>query len=168
MLALIAPVQVAIASGSDVIADCNTNDGLSRQWSTAELNAALNNLPTDVDEYSDCRAIIRNALSRQTRPAVPKPKILGGKAASKAQLAKIKREIKSEARKRSAGGVGTGTASAPVIPGAGKTLQSAVEPGIPGTLAFAIAGIALIGVAEFAGRIRRRLQERNSGNGPLG
>ncbi len=167
-LAVLAPVPAAIASGTDVVADCNANNGLSQNWSTADLNSALNNLPADVDEYSDCRAIIKNALSREARNQVRKPPILNAKKPTQKQLAMIERQIKREARKRSSGGVGTDTAGAAVLPGAGKTLRSAVEPGIPGTLALAIAGIALIGVAEFGGRIRRYWLDRKPDNGPLG
>lgn len=162
LAALVLPV-FASASGYDVIADCNANNGLSQKYSQSDLQDALNNLPTDIDEYSDCKSIIKSALSNAGRGTVVKPALAKGGKPSKAQLAKIKRTIEREARKRSATGAGTGTAAAAVVPGDGKTLQSAIEPGMPGTLAFAIIGIALIGVAEIAGRMRRRF---GAGDGP--
>lgn len=167
LAALLALAPAAVASGFDVIADCNANNGLSGDYSAAQLQEALNSMPADVDEYSDCRAIISAALNKAAQKNVPKPAILNNKKASKVQLAKIKRQIEREARKRKAGN-NTNTAGGAVVPGAGKTLQSASEPGMPGTIAFAIGGIALIGIAEFAGRTRRRLINRDSGDGISG
>jgi hypothetical protein len=52
----------ARASGSDVIRDCADDGKLDKQYSAKELRDADDNLPSDIDEYTDCRQAIRNAM----------------------------------------------------------------------------------------------------------
>ncbi|MEA2423868.1 MAG: hypothetical protein QOH13_278, partial [Thermoleophilaceae bacterium] len=53
----------AQASGSDVIRDCAQDGKLDKQYSQKDLRDAENNLPSDIDEYTDCRAAIRAQMS---------------------------------------------------------------------------------------------------------
>ena len=62
LVALAAPAA-AVASPNQVIKDCAEDGALNGQYSNAELRKAKNNLPTDLDEYSDCRDIIANAIT---------------------------------------------------------------------------------------------------------
>lgn len=64
LLLLVTPVGAA-ASGDDVIQDCNDDRVLSKTYTQAEYKEALANLPGDVDEYSDCRDIIKRARLRK-------------------------------------------------------------------------------------------------------
>jgi hypothetical protein len=61
--ALVAAVMVpdANASGRQVIRDCSEDGILDGKYSQGELQDALHNLPSDLDEYTDCRAVIRAA-----------------------------------------------------------------------------------------------------------
>jgi hypothetical protein len=59
MLALPAP---AFASPDQVITDCVRDGKLDRHYSNSELRRAKNNLPADLDEYSDCRDVIAAAI----------------------------------------------------------------------------------------------------------
>jgi hypothetical protein len=52
----------ARASGSDVIRDCADDGKLDKQYSQKELQDASRNLPSDIDEYTDCRSVIRAAM----------------------------------------------------------------------------------------------------------
>jgi hypothetical protein len=52
----------AHASGSDVIRDCADDGKLDKQYSQKELQDADRNLPSDIDEYTDCRSAIRSAM----------------------------------------------------------------------------------------------------------
>lgn len=61
VLCLLVPAAPALASGDAVIKDCVRNGRLTKQYSQREYRSALANLPTDVDEYTDCRDIIRRA-----------------------------------------------------------------------------------------------------------
>jgi hypothetical protein len=52
----------ARASGSDVIRDCADDGKLDKNYSAKELRDADRNLPSDIDEYTDCRSAIRGAM----------------------------------------------------------------------------------------------------------
>jgi len=58
-LALPAP---AFASADQVIRDCARDGKLDHKYSNSELRRARNNLPADLDEYSDCRDVIAAAI----------------------------------------------------------------------------------------------------------
>ena len=60
MFALLAPA-VAHAGGSAVIRDCTDDGRLEGHYTQADLRDALNSIPSDVDEYTNCRDIIRRA-----------------------------------------------------------------------------------------------------------
>ena len=60
LIALAIPAT-AIASGDDVIRDCAQDGDLDKEYSDEELEDASENLPSDVDSYSNCRDVIRAA-----------------------------------------------------------------------------------------------------------
>jgi hypothetical protein len=63
-LALLASVLIAapaLGSAKDVIRDCSEDGVLNGHYSHSELAKALDKLPSDLDEYTDCRAVIRSA-----------------------------------------------------------------------------------------------------------
>ena len=45
-----------------MIADCARDGQLDRSYSNSELRRARDNLPADLDEYSDCRDVIAAAI----------------------------------------------------------------------------------------------------------
>lgn len=51
----------AAAAPIDVIRDCSEDGTLEKRYSNRELSGALGNLPSDLDEYTDCRGVIRRA-----------------------------------------------------------------------------------------------------------
>lgn len=55
------PTAQASASGRDVLKDCSTNGRLTKKYSQAEYRDALANIPSDLNEYTDCRDQIRAA-----------------------------------------------------------------------------------------------------------
>ena len=58
---LLLPASQAVASGQDVIQDCLKNGRLTKTYTQKEYASALAHMPTDVQEYSDCEAMIRRA-----------------------------------------------------------------------------------------------------------
>ena len=54
-------VAPAHASAASVIRDCSEDGVLNGKYSQSELDGALEQLPSDLDEYTDCRAVIRSA-----------------------------------------------------------------------------------------------------------
>ena len=61
---LLVPAVAAHASGRDVVRDCTDNGRIDSHHSSSDYNSALHNLPSDVDEYTDCRQIIEAAQRR--------------------------------------------------------------------------------------------------------
>jgi hypothetical protein len=51
----------ASASGQDVINDCSDNEQIDGDYTQAEYNQALDQLPADIDGYSPCRDVITRA-----------------------------------------------------------------------------------------------------------
>ena len=64
-LLLVAVPAAALASGDDVLEDCADDTELSRTYSQAEYKQALAKMPADLDEYTNCRAVIRAAQLRK-------------------------------------------------------------------------------------------------------
>jgi hypothetical protein len=62
-LVLVAFPTDAFADPLQVIKDCNQDGQLNRKYSNDELRKALDNLPSDIDEYSDCREVISAAIT---------------------------------------------------------------------------------------------------------
>ena len=71
-LAGVSVPATAGAASSPVVADCTTHGHLTQHYTASELHAALTGLPTDVQEYTNCYALIQHALLAQvsgSRPA---------------------------------------------------------------------------------------------------
>lgn len=60
-LALLPPSS-AVASPGAVVRDCAQDGTLDGSYSDADKRAALGQIPADLDEYSDCRALIGAAI----------------------------------------------------------------------------------------------------------
>jgi hypothetical protein len=54
-------VPPALSSPISVIRDCSEDGVLNGKYSQSELDGALDQLPSDLDEYTDCRSVIRRA-----------------------------------------------------------------------------------------------------------
>jgi hypothetical protein len=61
VLALMALPGSAMAQ--DPIRDCNSDGDLDNKYGNKELRDAIERLPTDLDEYSNCREILSNAIT---------------------------------------------------------------------------------------------------------
>ena len=64
VLAVLAAAAPAPASPTSVIRDCSEDGILNGSYSQSELDGALEQLPSDLDEYTDCRSVIRRAQLR--------------------------------------------------------------------------------------------------------
>jgi hypothetical protein len=60
----LAPASAWAAGGIDVIRDCTDNGRMDDSHGDLDYQQALDNLPSDVDEYTDCRQIISAARRR--------------------------------------------------------------------------------------------------------
>jgi hypothetical protein len=68
VLAVLAVLALPGSAMANPIADCSDDGDLDKQYSNAELRKALDTLPTDLDEYSNCREILSGAITSGSRP----------------------------------------------------------------------------------------------------
>ena len=61
LLLCAATAAPALGSPAGVIRDCSEDGVLNGKYSQSELDGALEQLPSDLDEYTDCRSVIRRA-----------------------------------------------------------------------------------------------------------
>jgi hypothetical protein len=116
---LLVPAGSALASGADVLKDCNNNGHLTKTYTQKELHQALAQMPADLREYSDCANIIRQAElglggggTNSSNPAASAQNPFAG--ATPQEIARAKRDI---ARARKTGGVAQRVGTASATPG---------------------------------------------------
>jgi hypothetical protein len=63
VLAVLAVLALPGSAMANPIADCNDDGDLDKKYSNAELRKALDNLPTDLDEYTNCREVLSGAIT---------------------------------------------------------------------------------------------------------
>jgi hypothetical protein len=63
VLAVLAVLALPGSAMANPILDCNDDGDLDKQYSNSQLRKALDNLPTDLDEYSNCREILSGAIT---------------------------------------------------------------------------------------------------------
>jgi hypothetical protein len=63
LLGALALLVLPAAASADPVTDCARDNDLDRHYSNSELRHALDNLPTDSDEYGLCREVISGAIT---------------------------------------------------------------------------------------------------------
>jgi hypothetical protein len=67
LLAAVVLPATAVASPSAVVQDCADDGALSGKYSNADKRGALGQIPADLDEYSDCRAVISGSIGSEPK-----------------------------------------------------------------------------------------------------
>jgi hypothetical protein len=154
LICVAAVAPPAHASAIQVIRDCSDDGVLDKKYSQRELAGALHNLPSDLDEYTDCRGVIRRAQLAGAR-GKRKPgrgivdKVDTARPASAHERKKI-REASSRARPVK---IGTRT----VRPGeSGALAASALGTKLPPLVLASLIGLALCALATGALALERR------------
>jgi len=65
LLAFVVPGAASAKGYQDVIHDCAQDGKLDGHYSHHELDQALHHVPSDIDEYTDCRDAITQALAQR-------------------------------------------------------------------------------------------------------
>lgn len=122
----------AIARGDAVVSDCTDNGNIDGKYSSGQYRRALRNIPSDVDEYTDCRSQINEGLRASARNSGSKSSTSARNGASGA-TGKSGKSNKSSKRRdgngAAAGGSGGSGGSGPGAVGVGDT---SVRPGDSG------------------------------------
>jgi cobalamin biosynthesis Mg chelatase CobN len=146
---LMAATPAMASDASAIYKECEQNGQITGNFTRAELKAALNGLPSEVSEYSDCQDLIQQALVRTSTPSGPNSNSstkshLAGGAGSRGG---------GNGGKGSSGGTAGTTGSSrtkngkPAVPGSDKAVTLAgsdIRPGSTGTSASSSLPVALI------------------------
>ena len=167
LLAVLAPAASA-ASRNQIIRDCADDGRLNGNYSAGEIRDARQNLPADVDEYTDCRDVLRRAeLGDAGAGGTGGGAAGGGGTGAPGQPggpltpASPEEERALAAARQEAGGP-VDVAGRKVLPGASGFAAYAARHELPWPL---IAALALLGVAAVAAAtpaIRRRVLNRRA------
>jgi hypothetical protein len=77
LLGALALLLLPPAARADALTDCTKDNKLDQHYSNSELRKALDNLPTDSDEYSNCREILAGAITNGSDKGGGRPKNTG-------------------------------------------------------------------------------------------
>jgi hypothetical protein len=159
VLCLLVPASPALASGADVLRDCNDHGQLTKQYSQREYRQALAQMPSDLKQYTDCENIIKRAqLGLPSVPANAGNPFAGATPEEQAQA------TKDIAAAQKTGGARQRIGGAIVTPGAlSFTKVSAATSDLPTPLLVLIA-LILLGPAGFAVNFVRNLRRERSGD----
>jgi hypothetical protein len=165
----LAAAASALASPIDVIRDCSEDGSLGRHYSQNDLSGALRQLPSDLDEYTDCRSVIRAAqLAGAGKPAASAKKSVAGLVNSASPPSAS--EQKQLAQATGSGGT-IKVGGKPIEPGssAGPLNTAGFGTDVPASVVvvLAILALAMLAGTGFAARRRWPAAARRAG-GALG
>ena len=142
----------AHASALQVIRDCSDNGVLDRHYSQHELAQALDNLPSDLDEYTDCRGVIRRAQLSGARRHGKARSILDKVNTARPPSAREQKKLREASSRAAPVKIGGRT----VRPGAsGALAASALGTRLPPLVLAALIGLALCALAAGALALER-------------
>jgi hypothetical protein len=165
VLTLLVAAPAAMAgTRENIIADCYDDGKLDGNYSPSEIRDARNNLPADIDQYSDCRDVLARALggTGDKRVDTGGGSGGGGGGGPSEPLTPSNPDEQAALDKAAVGGgdepvqVGDRT----VVPGAAGFSSDAVRNTIPPTV---LAVLILLGLAALAAAVpyvRRRVHAR--------
>ena len=65
VVAAATPAVIPASASASPVADCNSHGTLTQHYSVGELRTALATMPADIQEYTNCYAVIQRALLSQ-------------------------------------------------------------------------------------------------------
>jgi hypothetical protein len=148
------------ARGDQIIRECLQHDRITGQYSQQDYDYALAHLPADVDEYSDCRDVIRRAKLNAAGGGGPAPGAPSATGRPDPLATATPAERKAVDEARDAGSQPVSVAGHLIRPGVIATPSSSVFNSLPGPLlavliALLAGGLAAAGAAILRVRARR-------------
>jgi len=113
-LFLLVPSAARAAGTNEILRDCYDDGMLQGNYTTSQLRAAQDNLPTDLDEYSDCRDVLSRAIAAKTSSTKDRDPTAPSAGANHS----------------GGGSAGAGTSSTPSSAGSAGNPSVAADPGI--------------------------------------
>ena len=160
-LLLLALPSPALASPDQVVRDCAQDGRLDRNYSNSDLRKARDDLPSDLDEYSDCREVIGAAIKGGSdRGGGRGSGGAGGAGSPKEMAARGKDQAELEANAASRG------ESRPKLEVGGRTVEpgpnglfdlSSAENGLPTPLLVALIALGLLALVGCLVALKERI-----------
>jgi hypothetical protein len=160
-LLLLALPSPALASPDQVVRDCAQDGRLDRNYSNSDLRKARDDLPSDLDEYSDCREVIGAAIKGGSdRGGGRGSGGAGGAGSPKEMAARGKDQAELEANAASRG------ESRPKLEVGGRTVEpgpnglfdlSSAENGLPTPLLVALIALGLLALVGCIVALKERI-----------
>jgi hypothetical protein len=158
MAVVISVAAASSAQGSpiDVIRDCSEDGALNRHYSQHDLSGALGELPSDLDEYTDCRSVIRAAQLSGARGKNATRK--GGLAARVNGAAPPSEQEQKELAQATGSGGKVRIGGKPIVPGANASPLTTAGFGtdVPAPVIVVLAILALVMLAGTGFAFQRR------------
>ena len=173
LMLLVAVPATAHAAGTreKIVADCYDDGKLDGNYSPSEIRDARNNLPADIDQYSDCRDVLARALGGSGDKAVGGGSggsggggALGG-AEDSGPAEPLVPSGPQEQQDLEQAAVAGGDApiqvgGTTVVPGAAGLASDAAHNAMPVTVVVAMVLLGLVALAGAVPYVRRRLHAR--------
>jgi hypothetical protein len=165
LVALAAPA-VAYGSPDQVIQDCADDGDLDQHYSNSDLDQAENNLPSDLDEYSDCREVIAGAKTSGSDKGGGRRNTPSGGAGATAPKASKAAEHVARKRDRDVLNSLTATHRKPRLDVGGRKVEpgsnglfdlSSASNGMPLPLLLALIAVGVLMAAGVLVALRRRV-----------
>jgi hypothetical protein len=160
-LLLLALPSSALASPDQVLRDCAQDGRLDRNYSNSDLRKARDDLPSDLDEYSDCREVIGAAIKGGSdRGGGRGSGGAGGAGSPEEMAARGKDQAELEANAASRG------ESRPKLEVGGRTVEpgpnglfdlSSAENGLPTPLLVALIALGLLALVGCIVALKERI-----------
>ena len=157
LLGLVAVPAANAASTTEILRDCADDGVLQGKYTPSELRKARQNIPTDADEYTDCRDVLARAASRAVSGGSGGGGAGGSGGSSGGGLltpgTDEDRSALSDALGR--GGDSVDVGGRPVIPGSAGFAAGAVRHDLPATLLVLLCLLAVAALAAIVPSARR-------------
>jgi hypothetical protein len=153
------------AQAANPVIDCARDNDLDHSYSDSELNEALDNLPTDSDEYGLCREVISGAIHDNSDKGEGRPKSTGPNGEPLSSKEQGER-AKDEDELATIAGDSDGDPPAPTVDVGGETVApgddgifdlASASNDLPTPLLVALIAIALLAVAGVLVALRGRI-----------
>jgi hypothetical protein len=158
LLATLLIVPAAQAGETQIYKDCQDDSQLQGHYTVSELRQARSDLPSDVDEYSDCRDVLSRAIADKTSASSGSQSGSGGGGGAATGGGGGGGGSSSGAgASGSAGGAGSGAPAAPVTPSTPQDQAALTQAATQGAAPVNLDGKAVLpgGAARLAADVGR-------------
>ena len=168
LLFVAVPATAYAGTREKIVADCYDDGKLDGNYSPSEIRDARNNLPADIDQYSDCRDVLARALGGSGDKAVGGGAgggALGGGGGGAGPAQDLTPSSPQEQQELDQAAAAGGDApiqvgSTTVVPGAAGLASDAAQNAMPVTVLVALILLGLVAIAGAVPYVRRRLHAR--------